>query len=174
MEKNPQLCKHALSHRSHKRIHKCHSQPSVSLRTGGTLPPHHLRVLFITVWQHVSSSPRHYATPHWYSPTVQQPGMQHNHGKNMTQEDKLPLHLLACARKRVGTHVNLFIYFYNVWKQHATSRATVVTWICWHSIIQSCIKGPIFFFFWSRQYRVDILHIFSTLRHVLSFFHCMR
>lgn len=68
----------------HKRIHKCHSQLAISLRTGGTLPPHHLRVLFITVWQHVSSSPRHYATLHWYSPTVQQPGTQHNHAKNMT------------------------------------------------------------------------------------------
>lgn len=44
-----------------KTIHKCQSQLSISLRTGGTLPPHHLRVLFITVWQHVSLSPRHYA-----------------------------------------------------------------------------------------------------------------
>lgn len=71
----------------HKRIHKCHSQLAISLRTGGTLPPHHFRVLFITVWQHVSSSPRHYATLHWYSPTVQQPGTQHSHAKNMTMEE---------------------------------------------------------------------------------------
>lgn len=63
------------------RIHKCQSQLAISLWTGGTLPPHHLRVLFITVWQHVSSSLHHYATLHWYSPTVQQAGTQHNHAK---------------------------------------------------------------------------------------------
>lgn len=39
-------------------------------------------MLFFTVWQHVSFGPCHYATTHWYSPTVLQPGMQNNHGKN--------------------------------------------------------------------------------------------
>lgn len=66
----------ANSHRSQ------HSQPSISLWTVGTLSPHHLWVLFITVWQHVSSGPCHYDTMHWYSPTVLQPGMQNTHAKN--------------------------------------------------------------------------------------------
>lgn len=75
---NYRITKYAASnsHRSQ------HSQPSISLWTVGTLPPHHLWVLFITVWQHVSSGPCHYDTMHWYSPTVLQPGMQNTHAKN--------------------------------------------------------------------------------------------
>lgn len=57
-------------HRSHRGLHKNHSQPSVSLWTVGTLPPHHLRMLFITVWQHVSFRPRHY--------DIRQPGWSQN------------------------------------------------------------------------------------------------
>lgn len=102
-----------------------HSQPSISLWTVGTLPPHHLWVLFITVWQHVSSGPCHYDTTHWYSPTVLQPGMQNTHAKNKVKWGETnartchrpmhPLYLQACVWKHAaaihtkGSHVCSFV-----------------------------------------------------------------
>lgn len=100
----------------HKRIHKCHSQLAISLRTGGTLPPHHFRVLFITVWQHVSSSPRHYATLHWYSPTVQQPGTQHSHAKNMTLGKNSPA--FTCLRTHPRAHTETVTYMHMCLQTH--------------------------------------------------------
>lgn len=91
------------THTQAQRMHKCQSQPAISLWTGGTLPPHHLRVLFITVWQHVSSSPCHCATLHWYSPTVQQPGMQHGHANYVTLEEELSCIYFAY------THIHMHI-----------------------------------------------------------------
>ena len=103
--------KHATTHKR-ARCGERAPEPGVSPWTGGTLPPHHLTVLFITMRQSVSSAARQSDTPHWYSPAVWRLAAQSRYTAGMWHGRTFScLHLGLHTRKagvcaRARTHTN--------------------------------------------------------------------